>query len=217
MNNKYLKFILLFTISLLYSCSEDSVVNEETTGETTLSFYNLDAAVATPVTVYIDNEAVGYTSASYMSNHVPECGNMDLNIFPSAGSHTFALVASNNYYTTGSFTISNGQCLKIPYSGPNFTSINYGTNNGSLSIMTNVLNLNQITVWIDNNNVGVLQEAPLGYICGENLPGYVISLVLPPGSHTFHAIEYMDGGGTRTWEGTRMINPNQCQSLVFGL
>ena len=202
---------------MVFSCKKDDQGKQNTETAPIVSFYNTDAAVAFPVKVYVDNEYKGLSNAAYMVQHIPDCGKMDLNIKTTAGPHTFALVANDGYYTTGTFSAANNNCLKIPYSGSNFTSINYGTNNGTLSIMIGYLGGNPVDVWIDNNKVGTLQTAAIAYRCGESRPGTVISLTLSPGTHTYKAVETLSTGGTRTWNGSRVVTANACQPLVFGL
>lgn len=215
MNMKKITLLLLVLIAV--ACKKDKSADEEgqaTATDPMVSFYNTDAAVALPVKVYIDDQLVGSCNAVYMPQHVPECGKMDVNFKTTAGSHTFALVANDGYFTTGSFKAAANSCLKIEYRGSNFTSINYGTKNGTLTIMSGILNANPIDVWIDNNFVGRLQSAAITYRCGENRSGALISLQLAPGVHTFRAAE---SGTNRTWTGSRTIQANACQPLSFGL
>lgn len=207
-------FMALFIIVAI-SCKKDNKEEEQsTTADPIISFYNTDAAVALPVKVYIDGEMVGSTNAVYMPQHIPDCGKVDVNFKTTAGNHTFALVANDGYFTTGNFKASANGCLKIEYHGSNFTSINYGTKNGTLSIMSGILNANPIDVWIDNNFVGQLRSAAITYRCGENRANVVISLPLAPGAHSYKAVE---SGTNRTWTGSRTITANACQPLSFGL
>lgn len=202
-------------IVMAISCKKDNKEEEQAVAtDPIISFYNTDAAVALPVKVYIDDQFVDNSNSVYMPQHVPDCGKMDINFKASAGNHTFALVANDGYFTTGTFKATANSCLKIEYRGSNFTSINYGTKNGTLSIMSGILNANPIDVWIDNNFVGRLQSAAIAYRCGENRSGVVISLQLAPGTHTFKAVE---SGTNRTWTGSRNIIANACQPLSFGL
>lgn len=214
MNMKKIALLLLVLVAI--SCKKDKSAEETQTVATDpmISFYNTDAAVALPVKVYIDDQFVGNSNSVYMPQHVPECGKMDINFKTAAGNHTFALVANDGYFTTGTFKAAANNCLKIEYRGSNFTSINYGTKNGTLTIMTGILNANPIDVWIDNNLVGRLQNAAITYRCGESRSGVVISLQLAPGTHTYRAVE---SGTNRTWTGSRTIQANACQSLSFGL
>lgn len=213
MKTKNLWIALLVMVAI--SCKKESKEEEQATAsDPVVSFYNTDAAIALPVKVYIDDQLVGSTNSVYMPQHVPECGQMDANFKTTAGSHTFALVANDGYFTTGSFKAAANGCLKIEYRGSNFTSINYGTKNGTLSIMSGILNANPIDVWIDNSFVGQLRSAAITYRCGESRSGVVISLQLPPGAHTYKAVE---SGTNRTWTGSRTITANACQPLSFGL
>jgi len=199
----------IFATCILNSCtkSSDTAASAQETGY--VGFDNRDVT-SLPLKIYVDNEL-----KATIGNPMPvykDCGNLYAHILLSEkqGSHTFAVVDSHGFYADGTFTVSGSGCLNIPLYYSYFGKINYGTSNGSLTIKTSLLGINPISVYVDNIFVGTLTRATAIYFCGENDPGYVISVQLPAGNHTYKAVE--SGTGT-TWSNTKTIVANACTGV----
>ncbi|MEO6723466.1 MAG: hypothetical protein ABIN67_24075, partial [Ferruginibacter sp.] len=199
--------VFINCVIVLFACKKEDSKAPDTKGN--VGFDNRDVT-SLPIKIYVDGILF-----STIGNPMPVsqyCGNLTAQVvLPfDAGNHSFALVDAYGYYADGNFSVAINGCTHIPIYYSNFDKVNYGTDNGSLTIVSSILNANQISVSIDNSFIANISHAAGYFICGYNEDQYVVSQRLTPGTHTYKAVE---NGTGKSWSGSKVIQANTCTSI----
>lgn len=215
-NHKCKRFIIQFTALLIllfnWSCkTEESVLSDGSFGvvitPTTNGFY---AAMLNfyPLSVYIDNSLKLTYSRSPIQVE-GDCMNVDFQIKLPRGPHSFTFVTPDGHYLEGTFTISSGSCSFNQLLEDYFqnSKVNYGTNNGTITFTRNSLLYNHTLLYVDGKYVGDLTQMPYFQLCGVGDGVSTIAVALPPGIHSYNAI---DSENNRVWSGNITVTPNSC-------